>query len=197
MRRMAFVTVLSLSPLAAAAQAPALTVESIMRGPDLVGTAPFNVQFSADGRYVYFRWRQPRIGSEKFYGGVLTHDGRGQNRTYQEIKEVGQELKRLAPALKDTKVVADACILFSHENDWNLKFVKQPNKHFHLREHIQLFYNALHDRNIPVDFARPTEDLSKYKIVIAPSLQLLAGGDRKSTRLNSSHRPLSRMPSSA
>jgi len=34
-------------------------VESIMRGPDLVGTAPFNVQFGADGRYVYFRWRQP------------------------------------------------------------------------------------------------------------------------------------------
>ena len=30
-----------------------------MRGPDLVGTAPFNVQFGADGRYVYFRWRQP------------------------------------------------------------------------------------------------------------------------------------------
>src|SRR6266540_674777 len=126
---------------------------------------------------LYFLWRQPRIGSEKFYGGVLTHDGRGQNRTYQEIKEVGQEIKRLAPALKDTKIVADACILFSHENDWNLKFVKQPNEYFHLREHIQLFYNALHDRNIPVDFARPTEDLSKYKIVIAPSLQLLAGGE--------------------
>ena len=59
MRRVAFVTVLCLFPLAAAAQAPALTVESIMRGPDWVGTAPFNVQFSADGRYVYFRWRQP------------------------------------------------------------------------------------------------------------------------------------------
>src|SRR6266545_5194129 len=126
---------------------------------------------------LYFLWRQARIGSEKFYGGVLTHDGRGQNRTYQEIKEVGQEIKRLAPALKDTKIVADACILFSHENDWNLKFVKQPNEYFKLREHIQLFYNALHDRNIPVDFARPTEDLSKYKIVIAPSLQLLAGGE--------------------
>ena len=59
MRRVAFVTVLCLFPFAAAAQAPALTVESIMRGPDWVGTAPFNVQFSADGRYVYFRWRQP------------------------------------------------------------------------------------------------------------------------------------------
>src|SRR5690606_34936067 len=26
---------------------------------------------------LYFFWRQPRIGAEKFYGGVLTHDGRG------------------------------------------------------------------------------------------------------------------------
>jgi dipeptidyl aminopeptidase/acylaminoacyl peptidase len=56
---MAFVTVLSISPFSAAAQGFPLTVESIMRGPDLVGTSPFNVQFSADGRYVYFRWRQP------------------------------------------------------------------------------------------------------------------------------------------
>ena len=59
MRRIAFVTVLCVSPFAAAAQGPPLSVESIMRGPDLVGTAPSNVQFSADGRYVYFRWRQP------------------------------------------------------------------------------------------------------------------------------------------
>lgn len=59
MRRVLFATVLSLSPVAAAAQAPPLTVEGIMRGPDLVGTAPSNVQFGADGRYVYLRWRQP------------------------------------------------------------------------------------------------------------------------------------------
>ena len=126
---------------------------------------------------LYFLWRQPRIGSEKFYGGVLTHDGRGKNRTFQEIKSIGQELKVLGPLLKDTIVNAEICILFSHENAWNLEKVRQPNKHFNLREHIQLIYNALHDRNIAVEFARPTEDLSKYKIVFAPSLQLLAGGE--------------------
>ena len=37
----------------------ALTVEGIMRGTDLVGTAPSTVRFSADGRAVYFRWRNP------------------------------------------------------------------------------------------------------------------------------------------
>ena len=126
---------------------------------------------------LYFLWRQPRLGSEKFYGGVLTHDGRGTNRTYQEIKEIGQELRRLDPVLRDTKVVADACILLSHENDWSLLHTRQQNKFFKQRDHVQLFYNAFHDRNIPVDFARPTEDLSKYKIVIAPSLQLMGGGE--------------------
>ena len=59
MRRMAFLIALVASPFVAVAQAPPLTVESVMRGPDLVGTAPFNVQFGADGRYVYFRWRRP------------------------------------------------------------------------------------------------------------------------------------------
>ena len=55
----------------------------------------------------------------------------------------------------------------------------QPwNKHFHLRDHIQLIYNGFHHRNVAVDFMpRPTEDLSKYKLVFAPALHLLAGGE--------------------
>ena len=126
---------------------------------------------------LYFLWRQARIGSEKFYGGVLTHDGRGENRVYREISHIGDEIKLLAPVLKGTRVVAETCILFSHENEWSTQYGQQPNRYFNQRDHIQLFYNALHDRNIPVDFARPTEDLSKYKLVIAPSLKLLAGGE--------------------
>ena len=145
--------------------------------PGVVRLFTYQLISRGAGGVLYFLWRQPRIGSEKFYGGVLTHDGRAQNRTYQEIRQIGQEMKRLAPALRGTKVVAETCILLSHENDWNLLCNHQPNKHFNQRLHVQLFYNALHDRNIPVDFARPTEDLSKYKLVIAPSLQLLAGGE--------------------
>ena len=58
-----------------------------------------------------------------------------------------------------------------------------PSKYFNLRDHIQLIYNALHDRNILVDFARPTEDLAKYKIVFAPSLHLLSAGDADRLKL--------------
>ena len=58
-------SVLSVSSVlsVASAQSFALTVDNIMRGPELVGTAPANVRFSADGRHVYFRWRAPGADS--------------------------------------------------------------------------------------------------------------------------------------
>ena len=151
-------------------------VNSLLR-PAVVRLFTYQLVSRGASGVLYFLWRQPRIGSEQFYGGVLTHDGRGENRNYREIQEIGLELKRLGPVLENTKVVAECCILFSHENDWDLKHVRQPNTFFNQREHIQLFHSALHDRNMAVDFARPTEDLSRYKIVFAPSLHLLAGGE--------------------
>jgi len=131
----------------------------------------------------YYHWRQPRIGNDKFFGAVLPHHLEENTRIFKEISQIGEELKLLAPAIKDTKVVADACILYTHDNDWTLQQPMQPNKFFNLREHIQLIYNALHDRNISVDFARPTEDLSQYKIVFAPSLHLLADGEADRLKL--------------
>ncbi|HXF95234.1 MAG TPA: prolyl oligopeptidase family serine peptidase [Gemmatimonadales bacterium] len=61
MRRVVLLTVVALFPAGLGAQGFRLTVENIMRGPDLVGTAPSNVRFSADGRYVHFRWRSPGV----------------------------------------------------------------------------------------------------------------------------------------
>ena len=132
---------------------------------------------------LFFRWRQPRFGSEKFHGAVLPHNLEGSRRVFNEIAQIGEELKILAPALKDTKVNAEACIIYTHDNDWTLQQPNPPNKFYSLREHIQLIYNSLHDRNILVDFARPNEDLSKYKIVFAPSLHLLSAGEADNLKL--------------
>jgi len=132
---------------------------------------------------LFFRWRQSRYGSEKFHGAVLPHNLEGSRRVFNEIAQIGEELKILAPALKGTKVTAEACIIYTHDNDWTLQQPNPPNKFFSLREHIQLIYTALHDRNILVDFARPNEDLSAYKIVFAPSLHLLSAGDADRLKL--------------
>ncbi len=151
-------------------------VNSLVR-PGVVRLFTYQLLSRGVDGVLYFFWRQPRIGSEKFYGGVLTHDGRGDNRVYEEIRQIGEEMKLLGPIIQDTQVYADTCILVSHDNIWSQKLPKQPNQHFNVRDHVLLFYSALHDMDIPVDFARPTDDLSRYKVVIAPSLQLLAGGE--------------------
>lgn len=132
---------------------------------------------------LFFRWRQPRFGTEKFHGAVLPHTGNTESRVFKEVSHLGEEFKLLAPAIQGTHVVADACILYTHDNDWLLQQANQPNKYFNLRDHIQLIYNALHDRNISVDFCRPTEDLSHYKLVFAPSLHLLSGGEADRIKL--------------
>ncbi len=60
-----FIAVSGISPVAqrpAPAGAPAklqLTVDSIMRGPELVGWPPTAIRWSADSRSVFFDWRKP------------------------------------------------------------------------------------------------------------------------------------------
>ena len=157
-------------------------VNSLVR-PGVVRLFTYQLISRGASGVLFYHWRQPRIGNEKFYGAVLPHNVRTSHRTYKEISQIGEELKLLAPFIKDTHIVAETCILYSHDNAWALQQPGQPNNFFKLREHIQLIYNALHDRNIPVDFARPTEDLSKYKLVFAPSLHLLAGGEADMLKL--------------
>ena len=157
-------------------------VNSVVR-PGVLRMFAYQLVSRGANAIVFFRWRQPRIGSEKFHGAVLPHHARSTARVFKEVATLGEEMKLLAPALKGTVVPAEVCILYSHDNEWALQQPMQPNKHFSLRDHIQLFYNALHDRNIAVDFARPVEDLSRYKLVFAPSLHLLSGGEADRLKL--------------
>lgn len=157
-------------------------VNSLVR-PGVVRLFTYQLVSRGANGVLYFYWRQPRIGPEKFYGGVLTHEGTGKNRMYKEISKIGDELKRLGDVLKGTKVVADAAIVVSSENRWAIDQPLKPTKHFDQREHMQLYYNALHDRNILVDFVRPTDDLSHYKLVIVPSLHMLSAAQADRLKL--------------
>lgn len=66
-----------------------LTVDSIMRGPRLVGYQPTGVYWSQDSQRVYFRWKQadePRLKEMSLY--VVNRDGTGLRRlTDKEAKQ--------------------------------------------------------------------------------------------------------------
>src|SRR6476646_4755217 len=64
-------------PAARKAAAPAggfdLSVDSIMRGPDLVGWPPTGLRWSADSQKLFFDWRKPGEKESSTY--VVGRDG--------------------------------------------------------------------------------------------------------------------------
>jgi dipeptidyl aminopeptidase/acylaminoacyl peptidase len=81
MRTFVFVTALVLGGVAIAADQQAgapttrfpLTVDSIMRGPKLVGYPPSNLRWSGDSKELYFEWRTP--GEDEPATWVVGRDG--------------------------------------------------------------------------------------------------------------------------
>lgn len=69
-------------------QAFSLTVDNIMRGPELVGYPPNNLRWSGDSKELYFDWRQPKEDVASTW--VTTRDGGAP-------KRLSDTEKRLAP----------------------------------------------------------------------------------------------------
>src|SRR5882762_8667040 len=94
-----------------------LTVDSIMRGPRLVGYPPERVYWSQDSRRVYFRWKQagePRLKEMSLY--VVDRDGAGLRRLSDD------EAKQAPPATgelskdKTMTVFADEGDIFIYDH---------------------------------------------------------------------------------
>jgi len=121
---------------------------------------------------VYFRWRTARFGTEQFWHGVLYHHGQP-GRRYAELKTIGAELRRIGEQFLGAENRNQVAILHSYDTRW--AFQIQPNHNdFHYSAFFMSYYRALHKRNIGVDIVPPGADLSRYRMVIAPALYILA-----------------------
>ncbi len=134
-----------------------------------------DVAHGADG-VVYFRWRAARSGSEQYHSGLLDHAARP-TRGYHEAQRIGEELKRLAPLLEGTAPHPQAAILYDYDSRWVLEM--QPHNQqltglASLRAYFLNVYEAFYRRNVPVTFVHPLADLSSYRLVWAPALNVVS-----------------------
>ena len=157
-----------------------------------VNWAPYNVAFrpgevglkvwqgiarGAEG-IVYFRWRAAQVGLELYHSGLLDHGGRP-TRGCAEAQVIGRELPSLAPKLKDSAPQAAVAMLHDYESRWSLDL--QPHNRDladdeAFRRAFMGPYETLWERNVPVHIlpAKDENDLSAYKLVIAPAINLLS-----------------------
>ncbi len=120
----------------------------------------------------YFQWRQSRQGAEKFHSGMVSHAGE-EGRTYQEVKQLGADLARIAPAVAGTHSTADIAVL----HDWHAWWAgAQDGRLSHEVDHadvLKVWHRALWQAHLTTDFAHPEHDLSGYRLVVVPQLYLL------------------------
>jgi len=121
---------------------------------------------------IWFRWRSCTAGREQYWHGLLGHDGRPLRR-YREAARYASELHKLEKELQGTTVKADVAIVFDYDSFW--AFQIQPS--YELRNNyiqaIHRFYDALFRAGVGADFVKTTDDLSKYRVVLAPHLYVL------------------------
>ncbi|MEA3440028.1 MAG: beta-galactosidase [Chloroflexota bacterium] len=125
---------------------------------------------------LYFQWRMSRGGSEKFHGAVVSHTGDENTRVFKEVVDVGQFLEQLDDVV-GTTVRPETAIIYDWENNWALTDAQGPSlgdKGY--LETSQRFYRAFWSHGIPIDVINMDQDLSHYKLVVAPMLYMLRPG---------------------
>jgi beta-galactosidase len=125
----------------------------------------------ADG-ILFFQWRASRAGSEKYHSAMLPHAGTD-SRIWRDVVALGKELGHRRE-LRGSRVEADTALLWDWESWWALELDFRPSVDVQYKESQFAYYEQLWRAHVTTDFAHPSADLSKYRLVVAPQSYLLS-----------------------
>lgn len=133
------------------------------------------VAHGADG-VMFFQMRRSIGACEKFHGAVIDHVGHDQTRVYKEVARLGEELKQIEEAMLGAKSHNEVAIYFDWDNWWAIEYSAGPSRDLKYKDEIMNYYKALHGLNIPVDIIGEEDDMTAYKMVIAPIFYMTKTG---------------------
>ena len=119
----------------------------------------------------YWQWRSALNGQEQMHGTLVGADDKPVP-LYSEIQQLGADFEKAGPALAGTTVESDVAILQDYESRWAIDWQKH-NRAFDPIQSLLSFYRPLHALAGSVDIVSDTAPLSRYKLVVAPALNLL------------------------
>ncbi len=151
-----------------------LTVDSIMRGPRLVGYPPSGVYWSQDSQRVYFRWKrpdEPRLKEMSLY--VVNRDGSGLRRlTEEEAKQAPPANGELSKD-KSMTVFADEgdIFIYDHTKQARRQITKtvdaETNPHFTF-DQKRIYFTRLNNLYVMSLDGGSLEQLTDIRIGAAP-----------------------------
>jgi beta-galactosidase len=134
----------------------------------------------ADG-VMFYQWRQSRGGAEKHHSAMVPHGKPESSSTWREVVRLGGELAKL-DTVCGSRVRAEVAMLHDWDSWWALELPSKPSDQVRHLDRLEASYRPLFEANVVVDFARAEDELSGYKVVLAPSLYLVS--DEGAANLN-------------
>ncbi|MGI9252506.1 MAG: beta-galactosidase, partial [Thermomicrobiales bacterium] len=114
----------------------------------------------------YFRDRAATIAQELMHSGLLRHD--------ETLDIGGQEVAGLELSGRPSEdVQAPVVLLHDYESLW----IQDEQPHAAAAtywDQLLLFYGVLRSMGIDVDIRHPEQDLSGYRLIVAPAIQLMS-----------------------
>ena len=120
----------------------------------------------------YWQWRDALNGQEQNHRGVLVGVDGTPTQGYEEIAQVGREYEKVGPAIKGTTVRSQVALLQSYKSRWTINWQRE-NPHYDPIEEFMSYYRPLHDLGRSIDIVSPEDNLSRYKLVVAPGLNVM------------------------
>ncbi len=115
---------------------------------------------------LYFRWRAGRRAQEQLHSGLLHHDA-SPAVGYGDL--IAMEADRaLMLEIASAPHEAQIALLLDYDSLWAVQ-LQPPHRDFGYLRHLFLHYRALQRLGLPADILSPAADLSRYKLVIAPT----------------------------
>ncbi|GAB3086885.1 beta-galactosidase [Micromonospora schwarzwaldensis] len=138
-----------------------------------------HVARGADG-VLFFQWRASRAGAEKFHSALLPHAG-PDTKVFREVSRLGADLRALAE-VRGSRVDADVAVLFDYEAWWGAELDSHPSVDVTYTDRLAALHAALWRAGVTADVVHPSTDLSRYRLVLVPTLYLIRNADADALR---------------
>jgi beta-galactosidase len=120
---------------------------------------------------LFWQWRSALNGQEQYHGALVGADGTPVP-VYDEARQIGAEFENAAPALAGTTIDSQVAILHDYESRWAVNW-QRHNSGFDPVSALVSYYAPLRALARSVDVVADTAPLGRYKLVVAPALNVL------------------------
>ena len=119
----------------------------------------------------YWQWRSALNGQEEIHGVLVGPDGTAVP-FLDEVSQTAHEFAKVESSFRDTAPLSQVALLYSYDSHWAIQFQKHTEKYDDIGL-LKSYYRALRQISQSVDVVSAYAPLEAYKLVAAPSLEVL------------------------